>query len=88
MSWQHGASGYRNYGCKCNICTDAHRERHKTERESRKRRLEADPSLAPHGEKNTYLNWGCRCKECKSAWSIEMKRQSDIRKQARGLKAA
>lgn len=31
---------------------------------SRKQRLAADPTCAPHGVHSTYRNWGCRCKPC------------------------
>lgn len=35
-----------------------------TTKASRKERLAADPSCAPHGVWSTYRNWGCRCKPC------------------------
>lgn len=33
----------------------------------RVQRLAADPTLRPHGVKNTYDNWGCRCAPCTAA---------------------
>lgn len=64
--WAHGASAYRNkqYSCRCDVCTKAHRERQLAENKARAARLQADPTLAPHGNANTYRNWSCRCQAC------------------------
>jgi len=66
---KHGASAYRNGRCLCEICTEDHRARHARENASRVARLAADPSLAPHGSRQTYVNWGCRCAACSEAHS-------------------
>lgn len=65
--WSHGASGYRSYGCRCDVCTAANTERARGERAARKARFADNPNLAPHGSVHTYGNWGCRCAACKAA---------------------
>jgi hypothetical protein len=76
MTWQHGASGYRTYGCRCEICTADNTERARKERAARyaKRVLVAGVLVAvdahlSHGSVTTYTNWGCRCRPCGSAHS-------------------
>lgn len=59
----HGARQYRQ-GCKCETCRTANAVQYRKERLARQLRLAADPTLAPHGNKNTFNNWGCRCDEC------------------------
>lgn len=70
MGATHGtASTYRSrrYKCRCEPCTAAHRKLVAQEKASRRERLAADPSLAPHGTVQTYTNWGCRCEACTEA---------------------
>lgn len=63
----HGLGGYTNWKCRCTECASAFARRHHTERDNRRKRLEADSTLAQHGRYNTYLEWACRCEECKAA---------------------
>lgn len=73
----HGtASTYRSgvYRCRCDDCRIAHTKRLAEEREIRRLRLLADPSLAPHGRVSTYTNWKCRCKKCSYANSARCQR--------------
>jgi hypothetical protein len=67
VTWSHGWSGYVHYGCGCDVCTMAHTNYQWWSRKRRAERLAADPTLAPHGEKQTYSNWGCRCAACRAA---------------------
>ena len=63
--FKHGASAYRNHGCRGPICRDAHSaearaaaaKRHKRTRE------EGVPGTVEHGA-SAYRNWGCRCIFC------------------------
>lgn len=66
---KHGGFHYSNDGCRCDICTAAHRENVRKARYRRAERLKADPTLAPHGRATTYGNWMCRCDPCTKAWS-------------------
>lgn len=78
MTWTHGASGYRSYGCRCGVCRSEHTARTQVEQQRRLERLQADPTLAEHGTVHTYRNWGCRCGPCtaaNSAYSVEYKRK-------------
>lgn len=82
MTAAHGKAGtYRNqnYACRCDDCTAANTERARRERRSRRERLAADPTLAPHGDVQTYKNWGCRCEPC-TAVHAEACRQYKARK--------
>lgn len=66
----HGlASTYRSrrYKCRCEPCRLAHRELCQQEKASRRERLAANPSIAPHGVGATYRNWACRCGPCSAA---------------------
>jgi hypothetical protein len=42
-------------------------------REGRGERLAADPTLAPHGVRNTYVNWMCRCEPCTTANTVHFR---------------
>lgn len=42
----HGAGGYSKYGCRCTVCTAAHRSRM---REYRKRRMSSEPVATTPG---------------------------------------
>lgn len=46
-------------------------------------RLAEDPSLAPHGVRNTYKNWGCRCEPCTAANSAYTELYRDSREAVR-----
>lgn len=63
----HGASGYRNYGCRCNRCSGDHTTYHLQLREKRAAKLAANPSLRSHGDVSTYFNYKCRCDPCRAA---------------------
>jgi hypothetical protein len=73
MKWQHGLYGYQKKGCRCPACMAAHRVDAQARVERRADRLRADPSLAPHGQANTYTNWGCRCLACARAHNEHVK---------------
>lgn len=62
---RHGAGAYRRGYCRCRVCKGDHAARTLRERQARRRRLAADPSLAPHGDQYTYKNWDCRCGPCR-----------------------
>lgn len=72
---RHGTNGYTNLGCRCEVCRAANTANNLRTREDRKRRLEQDPSIRPHGVETTYLNYGCRCVPCTDA-----KRAADARR--------
>ena len=64
----HGGSGsgYTNYGCRCEDCTEANTAR------MHRRRLERKGKKPPsdaHGQLSTYVNWWCRCPACRRAAS-------------------
>jgi hypothetical protein len=65
----HGASGYKNYQCRCERCRAAHAAEQYGFRAQRAARLAADPTLRPHGDAHTYHQWKCRCRPCKDAWA-------------------
>jgi hypothetical protein len=63
---RHGTdNGYRNLGCRCQPCRDAHAEWMREARPRYGARLTADDPR--HGRSNTYLNQGCRCAACCNA---------------------
>lgn len=71
----HGsASTYSNWGCRCNPCTDAHRDFMQAKREMRmEERVEIDgrltaPRAPQHASASTYVNWACRCIPCLTAY--------------------
>lgn len=73
---EHGLSGYINGYCRCDVCTEANRLRHKEYREQRRalRVLVDGQLIAPlpsesHGKPATYSNHSCRCRECVRAWN-------------------
>jgi hypothetical protein len=51
-------------GCRCQACRDANTAEAHRFKAIRVARLEADPTLRPHGDLATYANWGCRCPAC------------------------
>ena len=60
-------STYRNHGCRCEACIEAHRQAKVGQQADRVQRLAAGDVVLPHGRVTTYTNWGCRCAECKRA---------------------
>jgi hypothetical protein len=64
----HGASGYRNYKCRCKVCTEGHRLYQIKLRARRREIVETlgVPSYVEHGA-SAYRNWYCRCGVCKFA---------------------
>lgn len=68
---KHGqVSTYTNYGCRCELCSEAHAEALVKEYKSRVRRLksgEVRHEDLEHGRKYTYTQWGCRCQPCTDA---------------------
>lgn len=74
---EHGGTGSRyEQGCRCDVCTDAHRTRVRKRRYARMENREVvDGRLvavdAPsHGKASTYKNWGCRCAPCTDAHTV------------------
>lgn len=58
----HGTdNGYRNYFCRCHMCTRAHAEHHAVMKAKRISR--GVPSYI-HGTPNGYTNYDCRCRAC------------------------
>lgn len=53
----HSQSGYRNFGCRCEICVAAYREA--------RTRYKKEP-IRKHGL-HAYKNLGCRCDVCRKA---------------------
>lgn len=68
-----------NYGCRCDPCRDAHRERCYKRKNERAKLLEADPTIVRHGMVSTYRNWCCRCPACTAAHSAMCKIQAKDR---------
>ena len=58
----HGLSGYRNYGCRCDVCSQANKANP---------RANAQPRQPwSHGDTVTgYQKYGCRCSACVKAQS-------------------
>jgi hypothetical protein len=80
MAEQHGGSGGRySRGCRCLLCTEAHRKRSKRRRAERYaqrvwqdgRMVAVAPGLV-HGSVNTNRNWGCKCEPCYQAHLAQM----------------
>jgi len=67
-NFAHGLSGYNNYGCRCQVCTEGNTE---YQREYRQRRA-AEGNLI-HGSRDTYVNANCRCRPCTAAASAATK---------------
>lgn len=86
----HGkASTYRNaaYRCRCQPCRDAHTELQHRENQSRRARLDADPSIVQHGLVSTYKNWACRCDACTVVHSEQCRRGAARRSAAKAVSA-
>lgn len=68
----HGASGYDNYGCRCDVCKEGNAAKQKRLRESnRDERVLINGvyvhPFAPHGTRNGYQYYKCRCGPCTQA---------------------
>jgi hypothetical protein len=75
--WSHGGTttGYQKYGCRCSACVQANAEYQGNLRAIKRRRLDSDPTLVPHGRTTTYVDWGCRCEACTAAIRNQHKRK-------------
>jgi hypothetical protein len=71
-NFTHGASGYVNYGCGCDICKEGHRLSMAKMRAKRFARTAANGGVAPIAVHNnsTYTNWGCHCDPCSNAHAL------------------
>ncbi len=69
--FDHGGSGsgYRNYGCRCDLCRAAHARSIKRGRENARIRASM-PEDTQHGIEATYDRWCCRCPLCKRGKGI------------------
>lgn len=63
----HGRNGYMRYGCRCEVCKAANRDRAKVMRELLAARMAAGDPAVPHGTSGGYTNWSCRCEACRRA---------------------
>lgn len=63
----HGLQKYKKERCRCAECRAANTAENVRLRLARIARLDADPSLAEHGERNTFKSWHCRCAPCTAA---------------------
>lgn len=85
--YQHGTvHAYKNLGCRCPACAEAHRRHIRNARYSRyaRRVLVGGVWVAPvaadrHGLAYTYNAWGCRCDPCKTAANAERRRLAQLR---------
>ena len=60
---RHGTeNGYKNLGCRCDRCREAHAE---AVRASRIRRTMNPVPSHLHGTLNAYVNYACRCADCR-----------------------
>lgn len=65
--FKHGASGYSNWGCRCDVCTAAHSAKMRRARQVRIQKMLAGDPAVPHGTASGYVSWGCRCDPCVAA---------------------
>lgn len=86
---KHGASAYGSGSCKCDTCTEAHRQRHVVERARRRAarvlidgRLVAPIAAELHGRASTYANHGCHCDPCREAGRAKNARDVERRRSA------
>ncbi len=64
----HGTgSRYSYHGCRCELCTEAHRNRAAETRRKRRAAVAAGTTPVPHGTANGYQNYYCRCDDCREA---------------------
>lgn len=60
---EHGATRYRNAGCRCDVCR-AGATAAQAERRAAAQRRGLAPGDDRHGTPNGYSYWGCRCAAC------------------------
>lgn len=78
-TFMHGESGYVNYRCRCETCTEGHRLAARTYRAQRRaRRVLVDgqfvaPDPVEHGTESAYTNWCCRCTPCCEAHRLHQR---------------
>ncbi len=64
----HGtASGYKNYGCRCEPCRAAGLAARLATRARLTQRGKDHPELIPHGTASAVYLWQCRCPVCRAA---------------------
>jgi hypothetical protein len=78
---KHSRSGYVG-GCRCEVCTEAHRV---YMAEVRERLHERPIPRGSHGTKSTYNDWGCRCRRCTEAHCLYCKEYRESVKAALGM---
>ncbi len=64
---KHNAWTYRDGKCRCETCTEAHRDQQWRESVNRRERLEAGTAQPSEHGAHAYTNWGCRCETCTEA---------------------
>lgn len=72
---RHGRRAYDDWGCRCDVCSDAYNAHH---RQLRAKRAAASPETNPllwHGKVSTYKNHRCRCVACARAGSEANRRR-------------
>lgn len=81
---QHGKPAtYTNWGCRCDPCTDAHRDYMQSQREARMQQRElvdgrmVSTGAPRHGTASTYVNWACRCEDCGTAYRLSLRAKKD-----------
>lgn len=84
----HGSDQCWRAGCRRQTCIKAHKGVLARRRAERRRRIMADPSLAPHGVDSTYLTWGCTCDPCVTEHKRVMKAYHAERKEREARWAA
>lgn len=71
---KHGRATDYNEGCRCAVCTEAHRVRMAEVRQSRLERRED----IPHGTESGYVNWGCRCGACRPVGLAKLRERTTV----------
>ena len=73
----HGTNHAYRDGCRCSLCTEAHRVAGELYRQRSRqgvrvhnRRIAVDNPHHPHGTISCYTNDGCGCDACKEAWRL------------------
>ena len=78
--FKHGAAAYKNWGCRCEVCTDA-----KAEQRGSSFRMKDRGSNAPHGTYGRYHKGRCRCDACRAA---NARRGRELRRDRKARRAA
>jgi hypothetical protein len=74
-TWQHGTTGYRRYGCRCEICVTTVKEYEKARSKQRRAAAGVKPRHVWEHGVNGYRRHGCRCEICVTARKADRKRQ-------------